>query len=170
MTAITRWRKKDPITAKRLNETVDRVTAISEGAASPADARGVAQGPGAIQQFEIKEVLGDYLLCYAITSAGTGTAEIPVAKPYLHRQSLTSRNGIAYTYQTAFEGDLAIVERVATGGAGTETQRIVPQYVAGDRIFASKLINGGTGVKDIDNKLVRFIDLNLDGRAWAKKA
>lgn len=170
MTAITRWRKGDKISAKRLNETVDRVTAISEGAAGPADARGVAQGPGAIQHFEIKEVKGDYVLCYAVTSVGTGTVEIPVAKPYLHRQSLTSRNGIAYTYQTAFEGSTAIVERVATKSPNTETQRVVPQYVSGDRIFASKLINGGTGVKDIDDKPVRFIDLNLDGRAWAKKA
>ncbi|MGH9892755.1 MAG: hypothetical protein ACREA0_12350 [bacterium] len=170
MTAITRWRKGDKLSAKRLNETVDRITEISEGAATPADARGVAQGPGAIQHFEIKEVKGDYVLCFAITSAGTGTSQIPVAKPYLLRQALTSRNGITYTYQTAFEGSVAIVERVATKSPDTETQRVVPQYVKGDRIFASKLINGGTGVKDIDNKPVRFIDLNLDGRAWAKKA
>lgn len=170
MTAITRWRKGDKISAKRLNETVDRVTAISEGAAPPADARGVAQGPGAIQQFEIKEVKGDYVLCFAITSAGTGTGEIPIAKPYLLRQALISRNGVTYTYQTVFEGSTAIVERVATKTPDTETQRVVPQYVAGDRIFASKLINGGTGVTDIDAKPVRFIDLNLDARAWAKKA
>jgi len=169
MTAITRWRKGDKLSAKRLNETVDRFTAISEGAAGPADASGVAQGPGAIQHFEIKEVKGDYVLCYAVTSAGTGTTEIPVAKPYLLRQALTSRNGITYTYQTAFEGSTAIVERVATKSPDTETQRVVPQYVAGDRIFASKLINGGTGVKDVGNKPARFIDLNLDGRAWAKK-
>lgn len=170
MTTIRRWRKGDNISAKRLNETVDRITDISEGAAGPADAAGVAQGPGAIQHLEINEVKGDYLLCYAVSSDGTGTTEIPVAKPYLLRQALTYRNGITYAYQSVLEGTVAIVERVGTNGTDTETQRVVPQYFKGDRIFASKLINGGTGVTDVDDMPVRFIDLNLDGRAWAKKA
>jgi hypothetical protein len=62
------------------------------------------------------------------------------------------------------------VTRTADDGATTETQVIVPAYVVDDVIYAMRGIEGGTNVIDDQNESVEWIDLNLDGRAWAKEA
>lgn len=161
-----RWRKGDKISARTLNQTVDRVIDLTGGAAAPADAKGVGAA-GLIQQFEVKSVEADYLTCRTVTSAGVGTVDVPVAKPYLLRNAIVSRTVsgavITYTYTNT-------QERVATKTPDTETQVVVPRYEATDRIFAARAVGGATGVKDANKNPVRWLDLNLDARAWAKKA
>lgn len=155
-----RWRKGDKISARTLNQTVDRVIDLAGGAAAPADAKG-AGAAGLIQQFEVKSVEADYLTCRTVTSAGVGTVDVLVAKPYLLRNAIVSRNGITYSYAST-------QERTATKSPDTETQVVVPVYVAGDRIFAARAVGGATGVKD-GTRPVRWLDMNIDARAWAKK-
>ena len=99
-----------------------------------------------------------------------------VARPYLLRRSpfdTLERNGIAYDY-------LSNTERIARkqddeGNETTETQIIIPRYVQGDVIYAVKGVANGTEsyVVDMatgDRVEVSWIDLNVDGRFWARKA
>lgn len=105
----------------------------------------------------VVSVQQDYLICNA-----PGESEaINVALPYLLRRTPfdgLTRDGITYTYSSN-------TVRSATGSPGTETQTIVPSYVANDQIFATRYPRYGTGVTN-----VFFIDENRDGRAWAKQA
>jgi len=83
-----------------------------------------------------------------------------VCKPFLLRTTNTSRNGLSYAYPNGYT-------RTATTGANTETQVIVPSYFAGDEIFTTKA--DSTGVFDVDGKEILAVDLNTEGRAWARQ-
>ena len=54
--------------------------------------------------------------------------------------------------------------------ADTEVQIIVPAYVEDDIIYAMRGIKGGIDTKNDDNpeQNLFWLDLNVDGRAWAK--
>ena len=127
-----------------------------------------------VRQFRVLSIQGDYLTVNPFNGFSYDEKiKILVAKPYLLRKSLTSRNGIAYTFASDAAG-MAGTERTATEGADTETQVVVPSFVEGDVLYAARGITGGTGVTFLssggENKDVAWIDLNTDGRAWAKKA
>ena len=92
-----------------------------------------------------------------------------IAKPYLLRRTPfdgLTRNDITYAYDSD-------TQRVATDADDdTETQQVVPSYVAGDVVFAVRDFSGGTGAwtapTNADPVEVVWQDLNVDGRAWAK--
>ena len=69
-----------------------------------------------------------------------------------------------------FVHDSTIQRTASATGEDDETQVIVPAYVIGDIIVAMQNIVGGNGVKDRDGKALRWMDLNVDARAWAKQA
>lgn len=111
-------------------------------------------------RMRVTSVLGDYLVCQRWTGSAWSTTNENVAKPYLLRTSITSRNGITYTYANGWT-------RTATQGASTETQVIVPSYyTSGDQLFAAVLPSTGVVVGGQELKL---LDINADGRAWAKQ-
>jgi hypothetical protein len=111
-------------------------------------------------RMRLTSVQGDYLVCQRWTGSAWSTISENVAKPYLLRTSGTSRNGITYAYSNGFT-------RTATQGANTETQVIVPSYYAsGDELFAAPV--NYTGVV-VASKELKLIDINADGRAWAKQ-
>ena len=106
-------------------------------------------------RFSIVSEADDYIVCSRVESDGTLSTDTEnVAKPYLLRNSITSRNGLTFTYNS-------FSERVADA---TETQVVIPEYVAGDHIYAFKPRNG-TGVT-----LAPIWQEESSARYWAKKA
>jgi hypothetical protein len=84
---------------------------------------------------------------------------IVIAKPYLLRLTPFDgqvHNGIVYNFGAS------TTLREATLGATTEEQKVIPQYVTGDVVFAAWVIDG-SGVSGVN-----WQDINTDGRAWAK--
>jgi hypothetical protein len=119
-----------------------------------------AQVDQALIRMRVISVQGDYLVCRRWTGSLWSEIDENVAKPYLLRTSIISRNGINYSYTNGYT-------RTATQGASNETQVIVPSYyTAADEIFAAPVPH--TGVM-VSGKELRLIDANLDGRAWAKQ-
>lgn len=111
-------------------------------------------------RMRVSSVQGDNLVCQRWTGSAWSITTENVAKPYLLRTSITARNGITYTYANAFT-------RTATQGASSETQVIVPSFFTGaDELFAAPV--NYTGVI-VASKELKLIDINADGRAWAKQ-
>lgn len=152
----------DTVSASQLNRLVSNVNRGHPGAASPRQVPG-RWGPGLIVQANVVEQGGDWLKVLTWDGTTEGTTEIIVAKPYLLRRSITSWNGITYTYTSDYE-------REATDGVDTEDQVIVPAYVADDIVYIVRVSAFGTDVEDEDGNPVYWLDLNVDGRAWAKVA
>jgi hypothetical protein len=108
----------------------------------------------------IQAIEGDYLECVQVGRTGPspctpGVDCLKVARPFMLRTSLTSHAGVSFTYTNA-------TTRVADA---TETQVIIPAYVVGDEIIIGRVYEG-TGVAAAQ----AWIDLNVDGRMWAKEA
>lgn len=145
---------------------VDAVNAGRRGVTPPQQIppNGAAKAVVELQQLKIASISGDFLVCnpYNGTEADD-TQEIIVARPWLLRRSMTSRNSITFSYSS----DQA---RTATSGATTESQVIVPSYIVGDIINAARNVAGGTGVTFGTNTTVEWLDANESARAWAKAA
>jgi len=130
--------------------------------------------PGQAKQCRVKQVLNDYLVCAEFDGSSEG-AQILVAKPYDLRS--TGWNGITVVYTLYPSGTISIsynylspFYRTASNQVGTsithEDQHIVPYYVPDKSvIYAMQSVNG-TGVSSADE----WIDVNTDGRAWARVA
>jgi len=117
------------------------------------------------QQFRVQSVGNDHITCHTWDGTTEGTVDVKVAKPYLLRRTPfdgETRDGITYTYSSA-------VEREADDGADTEDQVIVDSYIEDDIIYAIRRISGGTDVT-VSTVDLQWLDLNIDGRYWAKKA
>ncbi|MDL5052175.1 hypothetical protein QQ056_01135 [Oscillatoria laete-virens NRMC-F 0139] len=111
-------------------------------------------------RMRVVSVHNNHLLCTRWIGSEWSTIEEKVAKPFLLRASITTRSGIVYTFTNPST-------RTASQGGNTETQVIVPSYVANhDEIFAMPVPH--TGVMESGRELT-LMDLNVDGRAWAKK-
>lgn len=124
----------------------------------------VSSAPASIRRFLIREMHDDYILCDEVN----GDVGIFVAKPWRLRrtpfdgQTLTYQDENAANYNVSFAYSNPI-KRTATIGTTTETQTVVPRYeINQDYIFGTEAENG-TGVNGAD-----IIDLNVDGRAWAR--
>lgn len=101
-----------------------------------------------------------------------------VAKPYLFRRTPfhgKTRDGIEYTYTDTTK---RIAKKTIPGNPPTvteEKQVIIPKYVKGDVIYAIGRVFGpkdeyrlsSTGADIIET---HWLDLNVDGRYWAKSA
>lgn len=160
-----RFIKGKAIKARDLNLLVDH--ALPEGTRATRQAKSDSKAILGKRYFIIEEK-GDYLICLPQNLGVSLDDVVYIAKNYLNRRTPfenTSRAGISYTYS-------ADSERAADNGSETEDQVIVPCYEPTDQIYAVSVING-TGVKtDKEDKEREVVleDLNLDGRAWAKKA
>jgi hypothetical protein len=125
-----------------------------------------APTPGTVNQFKVQEVLDDTLRCRTWLGTALGTTDITIAKPYKLRRTpfdaqtvVIDADSILYTYQSGTRRTATVV-----GTTSTEKQVIVPRYLVGDIIYACE-------VEDTINVTgtVTQIDLNVDGRAWARK-
>ncbi|MCX6896278.1 MAG: hypothetical protein NTZ16_12435, partial [Verrucomicrobia bacterium] len=180
---VTRSRSLESSLGARLGDNttglnVDVGSAQSEENAGTAE--NTAGGGSDIKQFRIKAQGGTSLKCVTWDGVNEGANYVYVAVPPKLRSTIASAtirgNLITYTYSNW-------PERVATINGVSETEVIVPCYLNDDVIYAGRPI-GGTGVMT-DPALgpadgivghpttppvaVLYQDLNVDGRAWAKK-
>jgi hypothetical protein len=133
-----------------------------------------------VRQFVVQNAasFGDYLMCNPWNGSEPTAELIAVAKPYLLRRTPfhdMTVDGFSYSYTN-------MQERTKTRSSDdkVETQVVVPRYQdanyqSGSTIYAVTGIQGGTGVVETGNeedptRKVVWLDLNVDGRAWAKKA
>lgn len=117
--------------------------------------------PDSFPTFRYKSQTSDYLVCRAYSGGTESETDTHIAKPPKLRFSVTSATvdstTISYSsYSTTNQ------TRVATAGAVSEIQIITPRYLVNDIIFAAS--SSYTGVED-----VTLIDMNMDGRAWARR-
>ena len=148
----------ETLSARSLNRLVSGVVRARPGIVSPAQIP-VAQG-GVILQVNVVEQGGDWLKVRTWDGTIEGTVDLYVAKPYLLRRSLASWNGLTFTYTSNYE-------REATDGVDSEDQVIVPAYVVDDILYIVRPV-GGTDTVDAADNPILWLDLNVDGRAWAK--
>lgn len=130
-----------------------------------ADGRVWERTAAQVSQYRIKSVGADHLVCRTWDGTTEGTLDLLVAKPYLLRRTPfdgQTRDGITYTYSS----DIA---READDGSTTETQVVVPSWVADDIIYATREVQGGVEAEGGGEELF-WVDDNRDGRAWAKEA
>ena len=153
-----RWAKGDKLVSSTLNEQVDKVNRLVE---VPSCRQIFTKGGGKIRRFEVVSVDDDYIVCIEPGDTSSDPKYYNIAKPYLLQRTPfdgETRDAISYAYTSA-------TERTATDETyEEEDQVIVPNYVAGDIIYAAFAPTGGTGVEDAS----MWLDLNVDGRAWAK--
>ena len=160
------------ITAKKLNRLS---AAVNEGRSIRRPKRVAGRGlvtaaatAPEVKQFRVVSVQADYLICNEWNGNAAGTVAFNVAKPYLLRNSVTAWNGLTFTF------DAGVTERVATrtSDSETETQVVVAAYAVDDVIYAVRRVKGGVGVTvtiDGEDEVLDWLDMNVDGRQWAKK-
>ena len=129
-----------------------------------------------INPYRIYEVNGDFYRCRAVQGSFTqledGDTDIYIARPPEHRDTITSEtiDGTTYTYTYNSE-----TERISTGddiNETIETQVINPHIILEVTfIYAVEATTGVTYLAGDDETetSVTLLDLNVAGRAWAKK-
>lgn len=130
-----------------------------------------------VRQFRVMAIDEDHLECVYWDGEDEGDDTILVMKPWLLRRTPfdgKTRWHVSYDYTSDHER-----EATDTLSNETETQVIVPRYVveadggdAGpDTIYAIATVVGGLSqAADYnDNNKLGWLDLNVDGRAWATK-
>jgi hypothetical protein len=123
---------------------------------------------GGCFRFKLKSVQADYLTCRTWDGTTEGSTDIYIAKPpKLRHVASESLVGTTWTYTYSAETGYEDGKRSASDGTNTEKQVVIPVYVIGDEIFASTPDNG-TDVTVSATELT-YLDLNVDGRAWARK-
>ncbi len=158
------WKEGEGVSAAALNQTNRALERMWTGVDGSRQVGPDASGISARFEFQSVDEDTGLLVCRRLDDDAADTVDVHIAPPYLLRKTLTERDGITYEYTTA-------QERVATrtSDSSTETQVIVPRYVEGDELYASRVIRG-TGMTDADDLPVVWLDDNRDARTWARKA
>ena len=123
--------------------------------------------PISVSMYRIKSFQGDYMTCRSWNGSSEGATDIYIAKPVKLRNSATAAtiDGGAVTYSY----DSSTLQRVAASATyGSEIHYIVPRYNVNDVIHA---VDSATGVSFTVSSVVTVvskIDLNVDGRVWAR--
>ena len=128
-------------------------------------------GDGTLQRGLLNSVEADHYVLDNVGSSGT----VVVAKPYELQKTPFDGNTIAYvdengsSYNASYAyttgaATLRAVKRTVTVASYVETQTIVPIYKPGFHYVFYGTVANGTGVAAAPD----FIDVNADGRAWAK--
>ena len=113
-----------------------------------------------MQTFKITAIGDNDLTCVTYDGATSGTTTYQIARPWLSRRytwDTLTINGVTYAYVDA-------QKRTATSGTTTEIQRITFAYTVGDMIIAAQV----SQVSDYGTW--EWLDLNMDGRDWAREA
>lgn len=143
---LRRFTSGQPVRSLRnpLNAIVDRLN----GDDTPRGSTGAYQGllPQAVIRLQIRDINTSDLTCVVPgnvlqPSAQTWTVTLP---PTLTE---SSRDGVSYVYTD-------INNRTADG---TETQKMTPLYIINDYVYVATVVAEGA-----------YVDLNVDGRQWAR--
>jgi len=128
----------------------------------------------------VKSVSDDHLVCRTWDGTNEGTVDVKIAKPWdlrkkpFHGKTRTiGSNTFTYNYTSATE------RTVTKSTSGSETQIIIPQYVAtstdtafkGNEIWA-KTCDSGVILNEgqSNEERLTLMDVNIAGRCWAKKS
>lgn len=147
-----------------------------------------------VELFILHEVRGNYLRCRKYEQDYNlfeeliwveRATDVFIAKPFKLRASIDRARIDEVTYLYTYADDSSALfgqERYASPGAGNvETQVIVPRYLPkrtllpnayfGDVIHAVKVSpNAAVTTDPIHGSVtVEYVDVNVDGRAWARK-
>lgn len=168
---LSNWKKGVQVTAKRLNEYVSAINRESKHVQPPIQASQKPRNRLVVRRYRyLGTDNGDFIICQPVSESDANKGKTRIAKPFLLRKTpfdgksrVAGGETISYAYTSSSE-------RVATNTSDeTETQVIVPSYSTNDIIFAVHDIKDKTGVRvnDID---IEWLDINDDGRAWARKS
>ena len=139
----------------------------------PVMSAGTGTEGASISQFKIVSDGGDYWNCKTWDGTTLGTDITKVAKPYKLRAGTgkiasEAIRGITYTYTytaVTVSGVTGYYTRAVSGSDGSaETDYMIPDPLANDIIYAASFAT--TTPSTLSD--VEWIDLNVDGRAWAK--
>lgn len=139
-------------------------------------ARGGGGTTTSAQLYKITNVKREYLVCRTWDGTTDGTTDIYIAKPFKLRETLTGETidniAVAYSYSSSgFDTYLIRTARATISGQVTsEKQIVVPRYLVGDKIYAmpcsAAVITASDG---LSIGTITLIDINVDGRAWARR-
>jgi len=186
------WKKGDDLSAKHFQEPIDALKTLVSGVA-PVSKLPSDKIPVLFTQFRVKTINDDFLDCVVWDGITEGQT-IEVAKPFLLRKTPIdfsasaiaqdkllglepgTSDGYTRTLPNGRENKyiyLNVQKRKAENVADsteTEIQVIVPAYVEDDLIYCVKGIRGGIDTKNDDTveSALFWMDMNNDGRAWAK--
>lgn len=171
---LTPWNKGNDLTADHLDEP--RQVFIKQAATAPPSQ--VTRNPLPqmnCQMFRVFEVQKDYIVCYVADSNGTSEEITHIAMPYILQQThyedrTTNRRDITYVYDAPIAGENTVRRTATNADAEEEIQVIVPSYEVDDIIVGFVGLRGGTNVNDVEDEPIMWMDLNIDGRMWAKDA
>ncbi len=147
-------------TARRLSQQEERRQGVTQPLRT--DDR-VGPGTAAVQRMVIQSVANEWLVCRTlrwnadVNEDETGTDDIYVARPYLLRNRVWSREGRSYTPASPNH-------RLVNG---QDEEILTHVYVGGDEIHAVK-VRGGSGLLDPMGEPIGWVDVNTDGRMWAE--
>lgn len=131
--------------------------------------------PVSIQQFKIQSDGGDYWNCYTWDGTSLGSTNIKVAKPYKLRAdtgkiSSETIRGVTYTYTytgvyiSGSSGPYKYYTRSVSGSDGSsETDYMIPDPQTNDIIYGISFSTTAPSTLSA----VTWLDINVDGRAWA---
>lgn len=134
-----------------------------------------------IQQLLLKSIENDFYTCRSWNGETEGTVDIYVARPFGHRLSNFNGQSIAWSSDgdsfTATYSYESATKRTKTINGIAETQVLVPYFKSDfDLIYAITVkepitIRSGASyarLLDPDDRPIKLLDLNVEGRAWAK--
>ncbi len=159
-----RFSAGEPVSASKMNKMRESIVACANRAVNPPRQLAFRAIPQIIFQMIIigEYEDGDALVCNTWDGENQGDEEIAVAKPYLLQQStLDGYDDGTYTYAFTDIDELTVTK---TEDESTEDWKVTMDYNDGDIIYAAANVIGGI---DCPTE-VQYIDLNIDGRAWAK--
>lgn len=142
----------------------------------------IAQDTGAkIQQLLLKSIENDFYTCRSWDGETEGDTDIFVARPFGHRYTNFHGQSIAWSSDgdsfTATYDYISATKRTKTINGTAETQVLIPYFKSDfDLIYAITVkepitIRSGTGytrLLDPNDRPIKLLDLNVEGRAWAK--
>lgn len=159
--------------AKGLNTRLKRT---SRGTIINTDPAEEAETVIVAKQFRVVSVQNDYIVGHEFDGTTEASEETLIAKPYRLRRTPFHGTSTTVTLEDPISGNQSVslsytyhsptfrvVNVTSLLVNGPEKQLIIPLYVAGNSIYAIEPENG-TGVTG-----VTWLDINADGRAWAKK-
>lgn len=126
-----------------------------------------------LNQYRLKEVLNDYLRCRSWNGTSEGSTDVYIAKSFRLRRTPFDNLTISFdsdgeSYSASYVYSSATKRTVTISGTA-EVQIVIPRFkVDFDLIYAME-VEESTGLVNSAGKAITIIDINADGRAWAKQ-
>jgi hypothetical protein len=136
-------------------------------------------GDSTIRQYRIKSIQNDFYTCRTWNGSEEGTTDISIARPFEHRVSNFNGQSVAYSSDgdvfTATYSYTSATKRTKTVSGVAETQVLVPYFKTDFHLIYAVNVSApltagpsNTPITDTNDNPITLLDLNVDGRAWAK--